>query len=422
MSRILSLWAGCICICLIVLLTAWLMLALGDGFRAYGLCLITGSQCDERKPVPRAVPSFNTTLTQLVVEYQAQPYRLNFTVVVSITTFMRRADNARRALQSLAEQSYAPDIIKVSVPATVKSHRGTKADALAEEDALAKMLTLRMPKRTQLQVRKIDRDYGPATKLLAALEDRSLPADAVIITVDDDVLCTHNFVLTLAMASQVADTIPRPAGVIGYAPGFAAEGVWRDDLGRFDSQLVDMCWNDEGGVLDRSFVFGVAGSSYRVGWFADGEIFALQKSVPASCWLHDDVYIGGNLFRLGVKIYVLCGHGEGTYGHGSSGNLGASHAHYTNWSLREECQRFFGFGTEAGNLQSLGEHLPYLGAPFYTQQHVRRFRSTFWNRLLPAFASLSVLSALIFGAFGGIGRCRVSRRAADLKTELLKSV
>jgi hypothetical protein len=250
--------------------------------------------------MPTVTPVPTISLDTLLQAHRQKSERMPFKVVASFSTFPGRHD-CGRAIDGLLSQSYPPDEVIVSIP----RHMSRKPDPQSEAKAikLARNISTRWPQ--MVRVKLLDTDYGPASKLLGALEDGDLAPDTLVITADDDVEIMGNYVLELVVLSRALERLPHTDGVLGYAVTNAAEGVWRDDIGRYDHAIFESSC-PTGGILERSFPMGVAGVAYRAGWFADREIFRVQREAGKGCFFHDDVYFGGHLHRLGVKLYLKC--------------------------------------------------------------------------------------------------------------------
>lgn len=94
--------------------------------------------------------------------------------VLSLTTLPGRIQKLRPVVECLNQQTACVDAILVNVP-----HRLRRSGQRYQIPAW-------LPRQPLVQIRRCT-DYGPATKLLGALEAERNP-DCVIITVDDDVL------------------------------------------------------------------------------------------------------------------------------------------------------------------------------------------------------------------------------------------
>jgi len=138
-------------------------------------------------------------------------------------------------------------------------------------------------------------DYGPATKLLGALIAERDP-DTVIVTVDDDIFYFANYI------SQLAYHIPQN-GTLGsfnqhIGPGPSVQSM-------INPKLWLVIWNGYG-IRFEGWLMGFGGIAYRRSYF-DDSIFAEARKLSYSCFINDDVWLGGYLKKRGYSTYVHLG-------------------------------------------------------------------------------------------------------------------
>jgi len=105
-------------------------------------------------------------------------------VVVSLSTVPHRLENLRETIHSLLQQSLLPDVIYVNIPNGV--NRRTQ-EAYFVPTFLEELQRQGHP----IQILR-GRDYGPATKLIPALENENDPL-TLVVTVDDDHVYPHDW-------------------------------------------------------------------------------------------------------------------------------------------------------------------------------------------------------------------------------------
>jgi methyltransferase family protein/glycosyl transferase family 2 len=128
-------------------------------------------------------------------------------------------------------------------------------------------------------------DLGPVTKL-SAVADPELTDDAIVVTCDDDQIYRPEWLATLVDAAE-----RDPGSALGLS-GWNVAGFLRDPArGRHVWMRAPACCD----VLE-----GFAGVAYRKKFFAP-DVF----DVPATCRLHDDVWIGGYLAKRGVPRRLI---------------------------------------------------------------------------------------------------------------------
>jgi hypothetical protein len=97
-------------------------------------------------------------------------------VIVSITTSPRRIKLMKNTLDSILNQTYPPDLIRINIPKQFKRTGQTYE------------IPDFIQNNNKIQIFQYEEDYGPIMKLLPTLSDYSEHPNANIIYVDDDVL------------------------------------------------------------------------------------------------------------------------------------------------------------------------------------------------------------------------------------------
>lgn len=193
-------------------------------------------------------------------------------VVVSLSTLPPRSPFLGQTLDSLLAQTRRPDQIFVNVPYSARRAPGPihVPELLAEYQRRAPFLEV---------IRTEDR--GPGTKLLPSIE-RVVDPEAILITVDDDMIYDRGLVSMLVHWSQRHTdwAVGFRGWNVGPAGGFA----------RARSNFVD--------VLQ-----GFAGAAYRRRFFGPDVLDAYRRH--ASCFYVDDVWISGYLAERGFARYLI---------------------------------------------------------------------------------------------------------------------
>jgi hypothetical protein len=125
-------------------------------------------------------------------------------------------------------------------------------------------------------------DYGPVTKLSAAL-DPTVPSDAIIVTADDDIVFHRDWLYTL-----VKHALRHENEAIGYA-GWYAEVLINSGTFQRASGLTDV-------------IEGFGGVAYRKHFFRPDVMHP-----PASMKWVDDVWISSYLRKAGIARRVIPG-------------------------------------------------------------------------------------------------------------------
>ena len=177
-------------------------------------------------------------------------------VILSMTTIPSRATIIEKTLESLLQQTYRFDELRVYTPPGVH-----------------------MINRSRITICPCE-DHGPVTKI-SAVCDSAVPDDALVITVDDDIVYDRDWLSTLVDGSE-----RNPEDACGFKgwdiTDFLANPASGDFLFMGAPKTCD--------VLE-----GFAGVAYRKRWFST-EI--LQP--PDYARYVDDVWISSQLQRRGI--------------------------------------------------------------------------------------------------------------------------
>jgi hypothetical protein len=194
-------------------------------------------------------------------------------IVVSLSTTPHRIDKISPTLNTILAQTAPIKAIYLNIPYVFK--RENTAYQIPES----------LLSNQKIKILRSD-DYGPATKLLGTLANTDLPANAIIITLDDDVYYPANLVLHLAFKAKQHPE--RAIGIIGANPDPDAE------LG-----ITKIHQND----ALVSILQGYAGVAYRRHFF-DNSVFGILNTT-AECINSDDIYLSHYLARHGIQRQVL---------------------------------------------------------------------------------------------------------------------
>mmetsp|Transcript_18331 Transcript_18331/g.48384 ORF Transcript_18331/g.48384 Transcript_18331/m.48384 type:complete len:334 (+) Transcript_18331:62-1063(+) len=234
---------------------------------------VLGAHGSAAPAVPRSVVAMSAALSA------RKPPR----VVVSFTTFPlgTRMKGVGSLLRSLAHQTWRPDAVIVNLPDHVERLSSGPLAVPPEFDAWRKEYGWLVVHQTK--------DYGPATKLLGALEIEKDP-DTIIVIVDDDTYYHEQTVAALVgtMLASATDVLPC----------FQCEEVYSDWHGEQHWRY----FGSEGQC--RGFASGYAAYAVRPRFF-DEAIWDHARG-PKGCRLHDDVWISGHaLVAAGVRPLLL---------------------------------------------------------------------------------------------------------------------
>lgn len=205
----------------------------------------------------------------------------NENIVVSLTTTPYRINHLNDTLKSLYAQNAPIQRIYISIPYVFK------------RDQVNYNIPQWLQDESRVTILRTE-DYGPATKILGALEKANLPPNTIIISVDDDVDYPYNLVLQLAYKAQQNNG--RAIGLSGINIDYGADG---DIAADSEDGLINIIRSD----AYTSALQGVAGIAYRR-YFFDNDIFDIVNA-PRECINSDDLYISFYLARHNILRQVL---------------------------------------------------------------------------------------------------------------------
>lgn len=203
-------------------------------------------------------------------------------LVVSLTSFGKRIHDVYLTVESLLQQSHAPDRIVLWL----------SAEEFTEGDIPA---ILRRQCERGLDIEFVEKDLGPYTKFFYALQKYP---DALLLTVDDDILYPQDLVDQLYRAHlQAPDQIHCTRG----------HRIRVDDSGELLPYKQWWRRNDDRDSSLMIFPTGVGGVLYFPGCFAEdiGNVEAFQRLAPNA----DDVWLKAMSLKKGTVCTMLEGRG-----------------------------------------------------------------------------------------------------------------
>jgi len=108
----------------------------------------------------------------------------NYRVIVSLTTSPSRINTIEKTLNTILNQSYPPDLIRINIPKTFKRTGETYTIPSFIKD------------NSKIKIYEYDEDYGPIMKFLPACIDYKDDDNTIIIYTDDDVGMMDNIIET----------------------------------------------------------------------------------------------------------------------------------------------------------------------------------------------------------------------------------
>ncbi|HZR78622.1 MAG TPA: glycosyltransferase [Chthoniobacterales bacterium] len=206
---------------------------------------------------------------------------LNKRFIVALSTIPDRIKGLRPTIDSLLNQTRRPDEIVLAVPKfSLRQQRPYDIP-----DWLHQVPDLR--------ILRCDKDWGPATKFIAVVQDELAAArpDTLIMVVDDDRLCPPDSIqLYLHYHEQLPDA------VLTFRGGPIPQSMnWRDCKIEFGVDLQ---------TPKQTAVITGCGSYLIQPRFFDESLWD-YSSAPAGAFYVDDMWISGCLERRGVERYII---------------------------------------------------------------------------------------------------------------------
>jgi hypothetical protein len=207
-------------------------------------------------------------------------------LVVSMSTIPSRIDFILPAIRSLFDQTLRPSRVILALP----PHSSRENRPYRIPDSLRAL--------EGLTIIDAERDWGPATKLLAALRlYRNVPNQRLVF-VDDDNIYPRTLLETMARHAE-----QRPDAAIAMRGWQVPSSLHFKD--------VDVVFGSAiGSPLRVDVVTGCGGVLVRPRFFED-DVFALEERSDA--FYVDDVWLSGHLARRGVQAFVVPLNGERVY-------------------------------------------------------------------------------------------------------------
>jgi hypothetical protein len=204
----------------------------------------------------------------------AKFYTRDQDVIISFTTTPYRIDKLQDTLTCLSNQTFKPRQIYLSIP-----HRFKRDDS----EYIIPEWMQNYPNLTILRTE----DYGPATKLLGALEKGEIKPNTILVTVDDDTCYPPHTVLQLATRAK-----RYPQAALGYSGVELFFGGNKDGV-----KFIDFD-NQPAKILE-----GWGAVAYRPHFF-DQSIFEIA-SAPSYCYNSDDMFISFHLTKNHIPLRTV---------------------------------------------------------------------------------------------------------------------
>jgi len=200
-------------------------------------------------------------------------------IVVTLSSIPSRIGRIFPALNSLLDQTVAPQQIILAVPET--SRREDTGYVVPDE----------IREHPRITVLATERDWGPATKLIPTLRHLAYAPETPVLAVDDDNIYPRTFIETF---QHHARAMPHAALSLRGC-SVPQSRRWKDCREFKGSSVTSPKRTD---VIE-----GCAGILVRPAFF-DDDVFDYQKAPPEAFFV-DDVWISGHLARRRVPAYVV---------------------------------------------------------------------------------------------------------------------
>lgn len=220
-------------------------------------------------------------------------------VVVSLTTIPERIGDLRFTIKSLLKQTYPPDEIAINVP-----YRTLKGKEYIIPE---KLVRLTQKDKTKVKMYRLEKDLGPASKLLPTLK-REHP-DTKIICVDDDIVYPPMLIESLVKTSNkypdnAITTFPKRLIYSGNnPPRNGSTWSWMRAQRMSGNGRSDLVLGVFGFLVKPSFFveqkevktpFGTEIQTYP-------SVYDYSNSPPEAVWV-DDIWVSGHLSLRKIPI------------------------------------------------------------------------------------------------------------------------
>lgn len=251
-----------------------------------------GADVDFAPPEPRTLFRHAELADRLLKDAEsAKEGRL----VVSLSTFGGRAHKVRGTIESLVNQKHKPDRIYVNLAKSVRRLANADGSPVAVDSLPEALADLERSLGKEYLVVLHPPDYGPSTKLLPTLLVERNPKTMIVVA-DDDVVYHPQTVGTLA--TQLLDSTRSRSGQPFVKKGnptcFCCEEPQWIRFGLFpwvrSQRSPGTC---------KGYPCAYAGEAFLRSHFPDFALFN-YSGAPKGCRLHDDVWIGGYLYKKGI--------------------------------------------------------------------------------------------------------------------------
>ena len=195
-------------------------------------------------------------------------------VVVSLTTTPVRIKKIWPTLNSIMRQSERPEKIYLWLPKQFKRFPHHTIDQLPDF----------IKNNPLIHVAFIDKDFGPATKLLPCLQFLA-GQDKKIIVIDDDRIYSQHLIRDLLRYERI-----EPSSAIGIAGVVIMGSNRRDYIATKKIALVDVLLGYQGYLVKPQF-------------FSE-EIFEYPNDLPEA-FFEDDVWISGHMQKRGIRRVLI---------------------------------------------------------------------------------------------------------------------
>ena len=200
-------------------------------------------------------------------------------VFVCFTTTPKRIDRCIYTIHSILSQSVRVDEIRIHIPNTY---------------IIPHWLKIIEKQVKEFKIIICDKDWGPATKVIPALIDKTIPIDSRIIYIDDDMIYNKNMIKILIKYSNL------------YPSYAICNKGWNVD--KYPENKYRLFFDYMKGCLlssDISFTYvdviqGFSGVLVRPSFF-DVDSLISYKNCPPEVFYVDDVYISGMLNDRNIK-------------------------------------------------------------------------------------------------------------------------
>jgi len=197
-------------------------------------------------------------------------------IIISLTTSPTRINYIKPVIDSILNQSQRPDMIIINLPKIFK-RTGDRFSSIPYF----------ILNQSIIKINWVN-DVGPATKIIP-IKDFNFPDDTIIISIDDDIIYSENFI-----KEYIKISLKYPYAVL----------TGNSFISATQHQKLNLSGSD--GITHVQLLEGFSGVLYRakfLKYFNQNDYKLLHSNL--ACYLADDLFLSNYLTKNNIPILLL---------------------------------------------------------------------------------------------------------------------